>query len=157
MTRMLTRFIFCALTVLGVTGCAGLGAPGSVDPIRLSNAIAADDVYTLRGAVDAGSIHPNQRIATDGYPDGAPLMAIAARAAALDVLRYLISAGADVNARTPVNETPLMLASFFYDDSAKTTGRAFERHERAVRLLAEAGADLENYRYNYTPLAYAAY
>ncbi|HEV7800621.1 MAG TPA: ankyrin repeat domain-containing protein [Burkholderiales bacterium] len=157
MTQMLTRIVLCALVVLGFTGCAGLGTSGSVDHIRLSNAIAADDVHTLRGAVEGGGVNPNQRISTDGYPDGAPLMAIAARAAALDVLRYLISAGADVNARTPINETPLMLASFFYDDAAKTTGRAFERHERAVRLLAEAGADLENYPYHYTPLAYAAY
>ena len=99
---------------------------------------------------------PNQRVPSAGYPDGAPLIAIAARAASLEVMRFLISAGADLNARTPVNETPLMLAAFFFDESQQSSGRAFERHERAVRLLVESGADLEN-PYHYTPLAYAAY
>jgi ankyrin repeat protein len=71
-------------------------------------------------------------------------------------LRYLISLGADLNARTPVEETPLMLAAFFYDATVAAP-RAFERHEHAVRLLVGAGADLENYPHHYTPLSYAAY
>ena len=50
-----------------------------------------------------------------------------------------------------------MLASFFFDESQQASGRAFERHEKAVRMLVDAGADLENYPYHYTPLAYAAY
>ena len=95
--------------------------------------------------MQAGALNPNQRIPAAAYPDGAPLMAIAARTASLEVMRYLISAGADVNARTPVNETPLMLASFFFDTNEQMSGRAFERHEKAVRLLVAAGADLENY------------
>jgi ankyrin repeat protein len=37
------------------------------------------------------------------------------------------------------------------------SGRSFARHERAVKLLVEAGANLENQPYQYTPLAYAAY
>jgi hypothetical protein len=95
-------------------------------------------------------------VATEGYPDGAPIIAIAARSASLDVLRFLISIGADVNARTPVHETPLMLAAYFYDQTLYGP-HAFERHERAVRLLVGAGADLENDANHYTPLAYAAY
>ena len=158
MSRLFARLVTCALIALGVSGCAGIGgAPGSGDDVRLVNAIVSDDVYSVRTAIQTGALNPNQRIAAEAYPDGAPLIAIAARAASLEVLRFLISAGADVNARTPVNETPLMLAAFFFDESRQSSGRGFERHERAVRLLADAGADLENYPYHYTPLAYAAY
>src|SRR3954471_143943 len=153
MTRNFVSWALAVLVVLGLTGCAGVGG-GSADNDRLANAIVADDVYTVKGAVQGG-LNPNARVPAEAYPDGAPLLAIAARAASLDVLRYLISAGADLNARTPVEETPLMLASFFFEE--KGMSRSFEKHERAVRLLVESGADLENQPYHYTPLAYAAY
>lgn len=157
MSRLLNRFIIGAL-LLALSGCASVGGPsGSADHDRLLNAVVLDDVSYVRSAVQAGSLNVNQQIPAEGYPEGAPLVAIAARGASLDVLRYLISAGANLNARTPVNETPLMLASFFYDETQRSVGRAFERHERAVRLLVESGADLENYPSHYTPLAYAAY
>ena len=144
-----------ALTLV-LSGCATVGG-GADDAERVNNAVVTDDVGFVRGAIQAGTLTPNHRVSTAGYPDGAPLMAIAARAAALEVLRFLISAGADLNARTPVGETPLMLASFFFDETQASTGRAFDRHEQAVRLLVGSGADLENLPYHYTPLAYAAY
>jgi ankyrin repeat protein len=77
---------------------------------------------------------------------------LAARAASIRTLRYLITAGADVNARTPVKETPLMLAAYFREEGESSV----DRHDEAVRILLAAGAHLEN-PYNYTPLAYAAY
>jgi uncharacterized protein len=143
---------------LVLTGCAGNMSAGSgrLDVVGLNNALNADDVRAVRSAVESG-VSPDARIPTEAYPDGAPLIAIAARAAALRVLQYLVAAGADVNGRTPVNETPLMLAAFFFDETQWGSARAFERHEQAVRLLAAAGADLENYPHHYTPLAYAAY
>jgi hypothetical protein len=153
MTRSFLSWIAAVLVVLGVTGCAGVGG-GAADNDRLVNAVVADDVYTVKNAVQSG-VSPDARIPAEAYPDGAPLIAIAGRAASLEVIRFLISAGADLNARTPVNETALMLASFFFEESG--TGRSFAKHERAVRLLVEAGADLENQPYQYTPLAYAAY
>ena len=85
--------------------------------------------------------------------EGTPLITVAARAGALDVLRYLISAGADVNARTPAGETPVMLAAFFEDEGSRSTAR----HDSALRLLVSAGATVENEPHTYTPLAYAAY
>ena len=156
MSRSFSSLVVCVL-VLAFAGCAGVGGGGSGDSDRLVNAVVADDVHTVRSAVQAGGVNPNARVPAEAYPDGAPIIAIAARAASLQVLQFLISAGADLNARTPVNETPLMLASFFFDETLQSSGRAFERHERAVRLLVEAGADLENVRYQYTPLAYASY
>src|SRR4051812_15582443 len=153
MTRKLFGLFGLVLIVLGMTGCAGVG--GGADNDRIVNAVVADDVYTVRGAVQNGGLNPNARVPAEAYPDGAPLIAIAARAASLQVLQFLISAGADLNARTPVNETALMLAAFFFEENG--SGRSFAKHERAVRLLAEAGANLENQPYQYTPLAYAAY
>jgi uncharacterized protein len=152
-----TRCVILGIAVV-LTGCAGSmsAGPGRLDVIGLNNALNADDVHTVRSAVASG-VNPDARIPTEAYPDGAPLMAIAACAAALRVLQYLISAGADVNGRTPVNETPLMLASFFFDETLGRNGRGFERHEQAVRLLVAAGAELENDPHHYTPLAYAAY
>ena len=104
MTRSFASLIASLIVVLGLTGCAGVGG-GSADNDRIVNAIVADDVYTVRGAVQNGGLNPNARVPAEAYPDGAPIIAIASRAAALEVMRFLISSGADVNARTPVNET----------------------------------------------------
>jgi ankyrin repeat protein len=162
MIRRVLRLIAgmaCVVGALILSGCAGMTmAPGSgVDADRFVTAIDTDDVHFVRTAVQSGAITPDQRVSAAGYPQGAPLIALAARSAALEILRYLVSAGADINARTSANETPLMLAAFFFDERLQSTGRAFERHERAVRLLVEAGANIENDPAQYTPLAYAAY
>jgi hypothetical protein len=151
-------YVFTAAVALALTGCTGVGmGPGSgVDDDRFVAAIDTDDVRFVRNAVQSGAINVNQRIAAPGYPDGAPLIALAARSASLEIIRYLISARADLNARTPVNETPLMLGAYFFDGGQSGTGRS-DRYERAVRMLVEAGASLENMPYQYTPLAYAAY
>jgi uncharacterized protein len=149
-------FAACIVFALALAGCAGVGGGGASDAERVVNLITTDNVGAVRGAIESGQLTANERVAVEAYPDGAPIIAIAARAASLDVLRFLISAGADVNARTPIHETPLMLAAYFYDDTLSAP-RAFERHERAVRLLVGAGADLENYPHHYTPLSYAAY
>lgn len=161
MGRIAAHFLasIASVLALALSGCAGVGyAPGAGgDMDRLNSAIATDDVHFVRGAVETGVISPNQRIAAEGYSMGAPILAIAARAAALEVMRFLIAAGADLNARTAPGETPLMLAAFFFDESQQAIGRAFARHEQAVRLLVSAGASLENLPNHYTPLSYAAY
>jgi ankyrin repeat protein len=138
-------------------GCAELpfGSRG-YDPIRLLNAIVIDDVGYVRDMVALDAVTVDQRIPAPGYMEGTPLVTIAARSASLNVLRYLISARADVNARTPAGETSLMLAAYFHEGSASDAA-SMERYEAAVRILIAAGASLENDRHHYTPLAYAAY
>ena len=152
--QSLMRAISGLALVLVIGGCAGVGGNHSagIDVDSMLNAIAQDDVGYVQAAVKRG-LNVNQHIEAPGYSSGAPMIALAARAASIKTLRYLISAGADVNARTPVNETPLMLAAYFREENATTA----EHHDEAVRILLAAGAQLENEAYNYTPLAYAAY
>lgn len=150
---------FCLFFAFLLAGCettpVAFGPRTALDPTRLLNAIVADDVGYVRGAIESGTASVNQRIPASGYMEGTPLITVAARAASLNVLRYLITAGADVNARTPVDETALMLAAFFQEEDFMRTST--ERHETAMRMLVAAGAELENLPNTYTPLAYAAY
>lgn len=141
--------------VLVIGGCAGVGGDyrSGLDGQAVINAIEQDDTSSLRAMLSRGTLSVNQRLPAPGYSGGAPLIALAARAGALDTLRLLISAGADINASTAVNETPLMLAAYFRDEG----NASVDRHDAAVRLLVESGASLENVPNNYTPLAYAAY
>ncbi|MBS1216963.1 MAG: hypothetical protein H6R21_96 [Proteobacteria bacterium] len=159
---MRNRFLAQTMRVLGglvavlvIGGCAGIGGDhrAGVDVDGMLNAISQDDASHVQAAVNRGAITVNQKLPAPGYSAGAPLIALAARDGSLQVLRYLIAAGADLNARTPVNETPLMLAAYFGDDGSNSS----DRHDAAMRLLVEAGASLENVQHNYTALAYAAY
>lgn len=139
-----------------LSGCAHLdGQAPDID--RLNDAIVRDDVDYVRSAVKSGAVEVNQSISVSGYQEGTPLLTVAARSASLKVLRYLISAGADINARTPVNETALMLASFFLREDRERNISSREPYDEAVRILVAAGAEIENYPYHYTPLSYAAY
>jgi hypothetical protein len=137
-----------------LAGCGTLGSgPTSLDPVRMVNAIDADDVGYVRGAVENRVVSVNQLVPASAYMEGTPLITIAARAGAVEVMRYLIAAGADVNARTPAGETSLMLAAYFGMDD----GAASRRHEAVMQILVKAGASLESEWYSYTPLSYAAY
>lgn len=150
-----SRVLLTAMLCAGLAaGCAHDGQfSRAPDTDRLHNAIVADDVSFVRAAVQSGTTGVDQRIPAPVYAEGTPLITVAARAGALQVLRFLIAAGADVNALTPAGETALMLAAYFEDGSDS----AQRRHEAAVRMLVEAGAGIENEPYHYTPLAYAAY
>jgi len=147
--------VWAALISL-VAGCAGVPT-GTVDSDRLRNAVAMDDVGFIADAVQSGKLGVNHRIRTPGNREGAPLITVAARYGSLRVLSYLISARADINARTEVGETALMLASFFNEEDSGRGTTSSERYEQAVRMLVEAGANLENEPHHYTPLAYAAH
>jgi len=144
------------LAVALLSGCATTVDPRSVDNDSVLSAIEADNVDYIRAAVASRAVNPNQRVPAPGYSIGTPLITLAARAGSLDVLRFLIGAGADVNARSPYNETALMLACFFMSEQ-EGRGATSEQHEAAARMLVEAGASLEAARDGYTPLSYAAY
>src|SRR5688500_16726951 len=136
-----------ACAVLGLlvflSACTHLDGK-AVDPVSLYDAIQRDDVDYVRSAVRSGTLQVNQSIPVPGYQEGAPLIAVAARSASLRIIRYLLSGGADVNARTSIGETPLMLASFFAAEERERAGAARARHDEAVRLLVSAGAELGN-------------
>jgi ankyrin repeat protein len=147
--------VFFMLAVL-LAGCAHQSTSRTVDVPALLNAIALDDASRVRDTVESAGLGANLNIPAPGYPDGTPLLTVAAREASLNVMRYLLTAGADPNARTPLGETAMMMAAFFSEDWERG-GTAHERHDRAVELLLQAGASVENEPYNYTPLSYAAY
>jgi ankyrin repeat protein len=150
--------VLCIVLGAALGGCAHQPADiGGLDNSQLLNAIAADDGAYVQGALQAKLISPNQHVPALGYQEGVPLLAIAARYAAVDVIRALLRAGAEVNARTPDGDTALMLASFFFHEDRERNANSNEQHQKAVRLLVEAGASIENEPHHYTPLAYAAY
>lgn len=141
--------------VLLVAGCASTG--GVLDAQRLSSAIAIDDVRYVRARVGSKVVTPNQAIPGAGYA-ATPIITVAARYASINVLRYLIEAKADLNARTPDRDTPLMLVAVHGKEEAVLNSDAYARYDLAVRLLVEAGANIDNANINaYTPLSYAAY
>ena len=90
--------------LLVMAGCAQTPT-GSSDAEQLHNAIAIDDAGFVESLVRSRTITVNHRTATPGFPEGAPLIVIAARYASLRTMRYLMSAGADINARAPTGRT----------------------------------------------------
>lgn len=155
MNRNLNRLILVTVIIL-LSGCATHQSGSRLDADSLHGAIVTDNVRYVRSAIESGKASPNQRIPAPVYIEGTPLLTIAARAASLEVMRYLISAGANINAHTPAGETPLMLAAYFFNEE-REGGRNYSQHEKAVRLLVEAGSDMENEPHHYTPLSYASY
>ncbi len=152
-----SRWLVVFAAVAMITGCATSKPEGPVDRQALGGAIAIDDVTFVRARVEAKSLTVNDNASGIGYA-AAPMITVAARNASLNVLRYLIAAKADVNARTPDRDTAIMLAALFRDDDRERSSASALRYDQAVRMLAEAGASLENAESNaYTPLAYAAY
>lgn len=152
---MVRAFKLGAILLAVLAGCAQLPT-GTSDNQRLYNAIAIDDVGYIDAAVRSGKLGVNGRIPTPAYREGAPLIAVAARHGALKITRYLIASGADLNAHTPAGETALMMASYFPAEGDSSAASA-DQYEKVVRTLVESGAQLENHRHHYTPLAYAAY
>ena len=102
-----------SVVLLLMAGCAQVPT-GSSDTEKLHNAIALDDDGFVRDMVKSGRIGVNHRTATPGFPEGAPLVVVAARYGSLRTLRFLLSAGADVNARAPTGETALTGFSRFW-------------------------------------------
>jgi ankyrin repeat protein len=142
------------VAVLLAAGCANLPGPGSrLDSEALLNALVDDREDYVRAAIEARLVNANSRIPAPVYAEGTPLITVAARAGAVDVVRYLIQAGAAIDAHTPAGETALMLAAYFPSEP----GSPEHRHAQVVRLLIQSGAQVDNHPNYYSPLAYAAY
>ncbi len=154
--RIFSRLLCVLAAIALVAGCAS-NPQSPLDTEALGRAISIDDVSYVRARVEAKTITVNQLASGIGYA-AAPMITVAARNASLGVLRYLIAQKADLNARTPDRDTALMLAALFRDEDRERNSSSTMRYDQAVRLLVEAGANIEHEELNaYTPLAYAAY
>lgn len=148
--------VSAGILLLLLGGCASVPG-GPVDRFRLGNAISVDDARHVRALVEAKQITVDEVVPGAGYT-ATPMITVAARHASINVLRYLIGARANVNARTPDRDTPLMLAALFGREEQQHNTGAFQRYDLALRLLVEAGAVIDSTEPNaYSPLAYAAY
>jgi ankyrin repeat protein len=114
--------------------------------------IDRDDASAVRRALDAGEITPN---ATVGEPP-IPILAAAARAGSIQVVRLLVARKADLDAKTPTGETAVMLASAVPDAPAEAGVPPRQVQAEIVRVLVDAGASLANPGY-FTAVSYAAY
>jgi len=128
------------LAIAIVTSACAHGAHGA-----LPQDVELDNVSAVRRAIESGAVTPDTRISSAEYgPQGIPILALAARAGSVRVVRLLVSLMADPNAKTPLGETPLMLASFFPNVSGEFGAPTSRAHIEIVRALVEAGAELEN-------------
>jgi len=119
--------------------------------------IELDDASSLRRAIESGAANPNTRVVAAGYGEpGIPIVALAARNGSIKVIRLLVSLKADLDAKTPVGETAVMLASFVPDPPPPGGGPDPATQLEVVRVLVEAGASLQNPG-QLTAAAYAAY
>jgi ankyrin repeat protein len=119
--------------------------------------VELDNAWGVRREIESGRATADARVPVEGYaPPGVPILALAARAGSLEVVRLLVSLNADLNAQTPVGETALMLASLVPDASGEPGTPVTTAHFAIVRALVEAGAALENPG-RLTAVSYAAY
>jgi ankyrin repeat protein len=114
--------------------------------------IERDDAFAVRRALDAGEIAPNASV---GEPP-IPILAAAARAGSIQVVRLLVARKADLDARTPTGETAVMLAAGIADAPAEPGVPPRPAQAEIVRVLVDAGASLANPGY-FTAVSYAAY
>mmetsp|Transcript_3851 Transcript_3851/g.12580 ORF Transcript_3851/g.12580 Transcript_3851/m.12580 type:complete len:222 (-) Transcript_3851:36-701(-) len=104
-------------------------------------AARSGDTLSMRSALAAGA-DPNRREPPryEGADQYAPLQ-LAAFFKRVEAVKLLLSAGAHVNARTPVdNMTPLLLATTGYSPDGRLCKRA---HRALILALIEAGADVD--------------
>jgi hypothetical protein len=105
------------------------------DPDVLGRALPIDDIYPL-----ALGCHDERDLALHGAPlDGATLLHMAVEYEDLDVARWLIEHGADVNARAAVDRTGFGGHTPIFN--CVVTYNAGRRDEVLGRLLLDCGAD----------------
>jgi hypothetical protein len=114
--------------------------------------VERDDASAVRRALDAGEATVN---ATVGEPP-VPMIAAAARAGSVRVVRLLVERKADLDAKTPTGETAVMIASAVPDAPPEPGVPPRQVQAEIVRTLVEAGASLQNPGH-FTAVSYAAY
>ena len=114
--------------------------------------VEREDASAVHRALDAGEITAN---ATVGEPP-VPMLVAAARAGSIRVVRLLVDRKVDLDAKTPMGETPVMLASAVPDAPGEAGAPSRPVQAEIVRVLVEAGASLQNPGY-FTAVSYAAY
>jgi ankyrin repeat protein len=144
----MTRRFRIGRAIAALLAVAGLHAAHAA----LFQDVERDDASAVRRALDAREITPN---ATVGEPP-IPILAAAARAGSIRVVRLLVERKADLDAKTPTNETAVMLASAMPDDPAEPGGASPGVRAEIVRVLVEGGASLANPG-GFTAVSYAAY
>lgn len=123
----------------------------------LTQDVELDNAQAVRRAIESGAATRDTRVLDAGYgAPGIPLIALAARAGSVEVVRLLIALKAELNAPTPVGETAVMLAAFVPDPVSDSGAGARAVRFGIVRALVEAGAGLENPG-RLTAVSYAAY
>lgn len=112
-----------------------LVADACAQPARSASPVTnIDDTVELHRAARSGDLTTLQRLLVANDPDardvtGRTALIEAASGGRVDVMRLLLSSGADINTRTTGGRTPLI--------EATESG-----HVEAVRLLIQSGADL---------------
>ncbi len=131
MWKQQVKTVVMVIAILAVVaGCSGKTAHiqgGGVNP----NATIDDEMATAAKSGDVSflkkNIEADKSWVTKKWPDGTTLLIYAARKGQLKAVKYLISAGADVNASNNDGETALSVA----ED---------EGHDDVVDLLKQNGA-----------------
>ena len=130
-----------AVLALGLSGCASVGIRrrGPRTPIA-STARSRRTMCSSSGRHRSARAEPNSHVVTPGYSRGAR-SSRSPRAPPRSSLDISFRAGADVNGRTrPARRRSCSPRSF----STKAVRPSSSRHERAVRLLVDAGAEVNN-------------
>lgn len=121
--------LLAAGLALGGGVASGAAYDDFIQAIQKSN--PAEVIALLKRGMDANSVDRS----------GQPVLHIAAREGNLDVLQALVQAGADIDKRNAMKETPIMLA-------------ALAGHTRLVEFLLSKEAQINHP--GWTPLLYAA-
>lgn len=137
-----------------------LQAAWALDDMQLYRAIEMDNLSAIKEDIEKGNHTIDSKIFMPPASEDTPLIVIAVRQDALNTMKYLIEKKADLNAVSKMNETALLLASYF--PNAASIGNADIEVKNDLRVievnaLLAAGANIENVPGAYTPLTYAAY
>lgn len=131
-------------------------AHAAIDEQELNIAIDMDNVSYVQNLIESGEATVDQKISAHPYGPGTAIVALAGRAGALKILKYLIDHKVNVLVRTNAGETPVMLAAYYNDEDGQMQPD-YKQHEEGLHMLVDAHATLENEPDQFTALSYAAY